>query len=59
MIWYGLIAVSDQAPQIKIAKNSQLTTTLRLIARSVGEQMDTHPENANHWHKLKSKLEAI
>ena len=65
MIWYGLIAVSDQTPEalIKIAKNSQLTTTLRLIARSVGEQMDTHPENANYLLQIglqeKSKLEAI
>ena len=49
MIWYGLVAVSDQSPQdlIEIAERCQIPTTLRLISRSLAEQIESHPAATN------------
>ena len=49
MIWYGLIALSDKQPHdlLEVAKSCVLPTTLRLISRSIAEQLQSHPENAN------------
>ena len=49
MIWYGLIAVSDQAPQelIQVIRTCQIPKTTHLIARSIGEQLETHPNVSN------------
>ena len=49
MIWYGLVAVSDQSPNdlIEIAKHCQIPATLRLISRSLAEQIQSHPTASN------------
>ncbi|MDC0278934.1 c-type cytochrome [bacterium] len=45
MIWYGLVAVSDERPGdlIAVAEACEIPTTLRLIARSLSERVDSDP----------------
>jgi len=65
MIWYGLIPVSDELPDelLEVAKHCQLNVTLRLIARSIAEQIETMPETANALLRIamqdKSKTRSI
>ncbi|TWU57811.1 PVC-type heme-binding CxxCH protein [Rubripirellula reticaptiva] len=50
MIWYGLIPVSMEDPTqlVDVAMACQLPTTLRLISRSLAEQITEHPEAINN-----------
>ncbi|MGB7326566.1 MAG: PVC-type heme-binding CxxCH protein [Rubripirellula sp.] len=49
MIWYGLIPVSMENPAqlVDVAMACQLPTTLRLISRSLAEQITDHPDAIN------------
>lgn len=49
MIWYGLIPVAKESPDqlVAVAKNCQIPTTLRLITRSLAEQIETNPQAIN------------
>ena len=45
MIWTGLIPVADSSPDalVRLALTCRLPTVLRLIARRLGEEIETHP----------------
>ena len=46
MIWYGLMPVADRAPidLVPVAKRCRLPTTRRLIARRLGEEIESRPQ---------------
>lgn len=54
MIWYGLIAVSEHHPEslVEFAAQCRLHKTLQLVSRSIAEQIDQQPENANELLKI-------
>jgi putative heme-binding domain-containing protein len=45
MVWYGLIAVAEEAPEelVDVASSCRLPTTLRLISRCLAEQIESQP----------------
>ena len=45
MLWYGLIAVGDEMPSdlVGLAADCRIPSTLRLIARCLAEQIESHP----------------
>ena len=47
MIWYGLMATADEDPDslIDVLRVAELPTTRRLIARRIGEQIESRPES--------------
>lgn len=49
LIWYGLIAVGDESPAslVEIAAKCQIPLTRRLIARRLGEDIESNPQPLN------------
>ena len=49
MIWYGLIPVAQSQPQllVDVAKTCELSVTLRLISRTLAEQIGNDPASVN------------
>lgn len=49
MIWYGLIPVGEESPEllVDVASTCELPVTLRLIARFLAEEVDEYPEALN------------
>ncbi len=49
MIWYGLVAVGDEAPLdlVGVAAECRIPSTLRLISRCLAEQIESHPSAIN------------
>ena len=47
MIWYGLMATADEDPDalIDVLRVVELPTTRRLIARRIGEEIESRPES--------------
>ena len=47
MIWYGLIAVAQEDCDrlVEVATACKLPTTLRLISRSLAEEIESHPDS--------------